>query len=178
MFEIEALLFAGLLFVLRVVNYSISTMRLVFIARNSLSLSAVAAFLEALIFAVVMASVVTDLSNLLNLGAYCLGAAVGSYTGMRLEARFITSYRTVNIVCQEKGREIAKALRDAGFGVTETSGHGRDGEVTILRSTAPRRSMPAVMKIINEINPDAFIEVEEARALRRGWIPGGPPRRG
>jgi len=94
----EALSLAALLFGLRVVNYTISTIRLVFIGRSQRALAAALAFLEALIFAITMASVVTDMSNLSNLIAYCLGAAVGSYVGMVLEARFITHYRTINIV--------------------------------------------------------------------------------
>lgn len=173
----DALLLALLLFSLRVVNYAISTIRLVFIGRDMRFLSAVTAFLEALIFAVVMASVVTDLSNWLNLGAYCFGAAVGSYVGMWLEARFVISYSTVTIITPNHSQEIAQALRDAGYGVTITQGEGRDGAVTLIRSSAMNRDVPRLIKVARSISDTAFIDVEAARALSRGWIPGGPPRR-
>lgn len=175
--SVGALLFALLLFTLRVINYAISTIRLVFIARNMRLLAAGMAFLEALIFAVVMASIVQEIDNLLNLGAYCLGAAGGSYVGMWLESRFVVSYSTVTIITREKGQEIAEALREGKFGVTLTQGEGRDGPVTILYSSTVNKDIPFLMDIVETINASAFIEIESARKLSRGWIPGGPPRR-
>lgn len=169
--------FALLIFVLRVFNYSISTIRLVFIGRDYRLPAAGIAFVEALIFALVMSQVLRDVTYLPNLFAYCLGASVGSYLGQYLEARFIVSYSTVTIIMQEKGEQLANALRAANFGVTRTKGEGRDGEVDILRSTSVNRDLPILKKIINEIQPEAFVEIEAARALSRGWIPGGPPRR-
>lgn len=169
--------YALLIFVLRVVNYAISTMRLVFIARNMKVRAAITAFFEALIFAVVIAGVVSDLQNVINLTAYCLGAAVGSYVGMWLEGRFIVSYTTVTIITREKGQAIANLLREHGYGVTLTRGEGRDGPVDVLRSSTISRDVPHMNDLIKKLNPDAFIETESARSLTRGWIPGGPPRR-
>lgn len=169
----EALLFAGLIFTLRVINYAISTVRLVFIARNQRLLAAALAFVEAFVFAVVMARVVSDLSNMVNLFAYCIGASVGSYVGMAIEERFVKSYSTVTVITHELGHQIACRLRDSGYGVTVTHGEGRDGAVDILRSSATSRDVPGMIRIVRAINPDAFIEIEQARALLRGWLPNG-----
>lgn len=173
----DAIVLALILFCLRVFNYSISTIRLVFIARGRRLLSAMLAFIEALIFAVVMASVVADLRNLANLLSYCMGAAVGSYVGMTLEAHLITSYSTINVVVSEHGKAIADALRAKGFGVTVTHGEGRDGQVDIIQSSANNRTVPLAMETIRAIHPDAFVQVQTTNTLQRGWIPGGPPRR-
>lgn len=173
----EAIIAAGLIFILRVINYSISTLRLVFITRGRRILAAGLAFLEAFIFAVVMAQVVTDLNNLPNLFAYCMGAACGSYTGMMLETRFIRSYSSVHIIAQERGYEIADALRAGGYGATLTVGEGRDGAVTIVRSVTSNRDVSNLMQIVRDTQPDAFVEVEQVRPVQRGWIPGSPPRR-
>jgi uncharacterized protein YebE (UPF0316 family) len=177
MLTIEGLLFAGLIFVLRVLNYAISTVRMVAISRQQRWLSASLAFLEAMIFAVVIANIVNDLDNLVNLMAYCLGAAAGGWVGMALESRFITSYMTVNIITSNKGHDIAMALRDKGYGVTETVGEGRDGPVTMLRSIVVSRDVPNVLKVSRAIDNSAFIAVEEARAIQRGWLRSGLHRR-
>jgi uncharacterized protein YebE (UPF0316 family) len=169
----EPWLFAALIFVLRVINYAISTIRLVFIARNRRFLAAMLAFVEAFVFAVVMARIVSDLSNILNLFAYCIGASVGSYVGMAIEERFVTSYSTLTVITPEFGEQIACRLRDCGYGVTMTQGMGRDGAVDILRSSVSSRDIPAIMTTIRTIYPEAFIEVEQARALVRGWLPNG-----
>lgn len=170
MLTLDALLFAALIFVLRVTNYAISTVRTVVTARQQRLVSASLAFIEALVFAVVIAKVVNDLDNVLNLFAYCLGASVGSYLGMILESRFIISYVSVNIITGENGHEIAVTLRDQGFGVTEHLGEGRDGIVTILRSVINKRDVQRVMKTARDVDPKAFISVEEARAIQSGWL--------
>lgn len=176
-FSTGTLVLALVIFALRVFNYAISTLRLVFIARGMKVLSAVLAFVEGLIFAVVISQVVTDLSNLTTLLAYCLGAAGGSYLGMELEARLITSYSTVTIIARQAGTTIADALRDNNYGATVTHGEGRDGHVTIIRSSTVNKDLPALIDTVNGINSDAFIEVDATRTIRRGWLPGGPPHR-
>lgn len=173
---IEGLLFAGALFALRVINYAVGTVRLVFITRSRRIFAAALAFVEALIFAVVMASVVADLRNVLNLMAYCFGAAVGSYVGMVIEARLVTSYSTVQIITKQYGAQIAALLRDKGYGVTETTGRGRDGEVNILRTSINNRQVSDVLGAVAQVDPQAFIEVEAASTLQRGWVPGMPHR--
>lgn len=173
----ETIAFALLIFGLRILNYAISTIRLVFIGRGFKLWTSIIAFFEALIFAVVIAKVVSDLGDLPNLIAYCMGAAVGSYAGMWLEAKFITSYSTITIITHEKGKIIADALRESNYGVTVSKGEGRDGAVDIVRSSCVNKDIPLLISTVQMINPDAFIDIEATRTVHRGWIPGGPPRR-
>jgi len=168
----ETLALATLIFGLRVLNNSISTIRLITLARQQRFITAFLGFFEALIFAVTVAWVVTDLTNLLNMFAYCFGFSVGGFVGMWLESRLITSYSIVNIFANQKGHEIAQALRSHGFGVTETLGEGLKGEVTMLRSVVTRRDLARVMDIVQNAQPDAFVAVEEARTVARGYISG------
>lgn len=176
-FTPEVIAFAALIFGLRVFNYSISTMRLVFIGRGMRFWAAFIAFFEALIFAVVIARVVQDLGNFMSLLAYCLGASVGSYVGMWLETKFIVSYSTVTIITHHDGANIADALRSYNYGVTVTKGEGRDGQVDIIRSTTVNKDIALLVSIVQDINHNAFIDVEGVRTPYRGWIPGGPPRK-
>lgn len=169
----EELLIALAIFGLRVVNYAISTLRMVSIARNQRIASSIMATLEALIFAVVLANIVNDLENLVNLFAYCAGAAAGNYVGMALETRLIKGFAIVNIFSSNTSQEIATALREAGYGVTATLGEGRDGAVLTLRSVINKREVNRLTKIVQKISPSAFIAVEEARSVQRGWLGTG-----
>lgn len=165
-------------FILRIVNNALTTIRFVAIARGQNTLSAVLAVFESLIFAFTIANVVSDLTDPFMLGAYCLGFGIGSYLGLWLEQRFVRAFFTVNIITRDQGHEIALALREAGFGVTETTGEGRDGAVTMLRATVDRRDSRRVVDITRAINPEAFIAMEEARSIRQGHFrkSGGVPR--
>jgi uncharacterized protein YebE (UPF0316 family) len=165
-----ALLTALTIFILRVFNNGIGTMRLILMARQQRLLTVILAFFEALTFAVTVAGVATDLTNTLNLFAYCAGFAVGNYVGMAIESRFIVSYVSANVIAKEKGDEIAAALRTHGYGVTTHEGEGLRGTVTVIRSVLQRRDVTRFMEIVGEVDQDAFISVEEARSIKRGTI--------
>ncbi len=169
-FSLDALLLAGLIFALRILNTGIGTIRLVIVTRQQRLLAAFLAFFEALLFAVTISGVAADLNNIMNLMAYCLGFSVGNYVGMVIERRFITSFMTVNVICSNRGHEIATALRESGYGVTETVGEGKDGAVTMLRSVVVNREVPKLLNIIRSTHAEAFVAVEEARAVHRGWV--------
>src|SRR5262245_12390356 len=102
----DALLLAFFIFVLRIVNSALGTVRVIVTVHQHRWLASLVAFVESLIFAVVFANVVNDLTNFLNLMAYCGGFALGNYLGMLIEQRYITSYMTATIIVHEKGREI------------------------------------------------------------------------
>ncbi|MBI5667569.1 MAG: DUF2179 domain-containing protein [Chloroflexi bacterium] len=167
---LEGLAFAIFLFGLRILNNAIGTVRVILITRGQRFLAAVLAFIEALIFAIVFANVVSDLSNIFNLLAYCLGFSIGGYVGMAIESRFITSYVIATIITQAHGHHLATALRERGFGVTESVGEGRDGMVIMLRSVIARRDISDVLQTVREVQPDAFVSIEEARAIQHGWV--------
>jgi uncharacterized protein YebE (UPF0316 family) len=169
----DTLLIAVLIFVLRVINSGIGTIRLILLARQQRTLTVILAFFEALTFAITVAGVVTDLRNVFNLLAYCGGFATGAYIGMTIEARYITSYVVVNIISALHGHRIAVALREQGYGVTETIGEGLNGTVSVLRSIVNRRDVPGVIEIVSQQHPEAFVSVEEARSVQHGWLRRG-----
>ena len=71
--DTDVLLTAGGIFLLRVVGNMITTFRLVLIVRGQKLPSTIMAALEALVFALALGSVVSNLGNVWNLTAYCVG---------------------------------------------------------------------------------------------------------
>ncbi|MEO1644068.1 MAG: DUF2179 domain-containing protein, partial [Chloroflexota bacterium] len=153
----QTIAFAMLIFSLWVFNYAISTIRLVFVGRGMRVRSAV------------IANVVSEINDALNLFAYCLGAAGGSYVGMWLESKFIVSYSTVTVIVKDSGALIADALREGNYGVTVSKGEGRDGSVDIIRSTTTNKQIPLLISIVQSENPDAFIDIEASRTPTACW---------
>jgi len=172
----ETLLLALFLFALRVINSAVGTLRLILMARGMRIMTAILGFLEALIFAYVTASVVTDFTNLPNLIAYCGGFSIGIWVGMEIETRFVVNYVKVNVIASQQGHEIATTLREIGHGVTEVQGAGGKGEVIMLNSVVKRRDVPGLLNSVYAINPNAFVTLEEARGVQHGWMRNGAPR--
>ena len=167
---LEEALLVILIFCLRATNNMLSTVRIITMTYGRRWLAVVLSFIESLIFAFTASVVLTDFDNIPKLLAYAGGFAVGGYLGMELEGRFITGYMTVNVITNNGGHDIALALRGEKFGVTETVGEGKEGEVIMLRSVIERHHVPDVMNTIQQVNPDAFVTVEEARAVHQGWL--------
>jgi uncharacterized protein YebE (UPF0316 family) len=168
--DADVLLGAGGIFVLRVVGNMITTLRLITIMRGQRFVSTFLAIFEALIFAVALGSVVSNLDNLWNLSAYCLGYAAGGYLGMLVEHQFIQRYVSVNIISPAQWHEIATAIRAAGFGATEIIGQGIRGDVGTVRVVVGHRDVGRVLKLVQSIDPDAFVTTDELRAISRGYF--------
>ncbi len=174
---LEAVALALAIFGLRLINNAISTVRLVVLNRDQRLLATVLAVFESLIFALSLGPVLADLSNILNLAAYCGGYAIGGYVGQVIEAHFVTAFMTVNVIVPGRARTIADSLRQRGFGVTETVGEGASGVVTTLRSVVNRQDVGSLISVVRHEHPDAFVTVEEARAVQRGWLRAARPAR-
>jgi uncharacterized protein YebE (UPF0316 family) len=158
------------IFALRLLNNSIGTINVIATVRQQRLLAAVLSFVESLIWVIAVASIIKDLANWVYLVAYCGGFALGSTVGIMIEARFVASYVNATIIAQAKGPEIAAALRHRGYGVTVSTGEGRDGAVTLLHSTLARRDMPDLLRVIHTVNAQAFVSVEPVRTVEQGRL--------
>ena len=126
---ISPLLLPIFIFILRVLNNAVGTVRVIAMNRNQRILGFSLASLESLLFAYTAGMVITDLNNIANLVAYMLGFAVGGYVGMWIEGRFLNLFNIVDIVADDQvAHTIAVELRDDGHGVTEMHGEGARGD--------------------------------------------------
>lgn len=159
------------IFILRVLNNAIGTVRVIVMNSNNRALGFALASLESLLFAYTAGMVIVDLDNIPNLTAYVLGFAVGGYVGMYIEHRFLNVFNVVEIIADEPiAHQIAQALRAESHGVTEMHGEGAHGHILQLRVVAHHRDVAAVIAIAREIKPNCFITVEESRFIRGGWV--------
>lgn len=161
---------ALLVFVARVLNVTISTLRTLMMTRGRKLLAAFLGFFEALLFALIISQVVQNLDNVWNLVGYSAGFSVGILLGLEIEGWLAVGYATVNVVSSFKAHDVAEAIRQAGFGATESRGFGSESEVGLVRAVVPRREIEAVSKIVSEVDPASFVTIEDTAAVRRGHL--------
>ncbi|HET89339.1 MAG TPA: DUF2179 domain-containing protein [Chloroflexi bacterium] len=129
-------------------------------------------FFTALVYVVAIGRVVSNLDNLWNVLAYCSGVAVGTLVGMAWEQRMALGFAEVRFISAQKSDALADALRQAGFGVTEFYGHGRERAVGIVEAFVPRKNVGAVLDIAEAVDPKSVATVTDARLVQRGyWDP-------
>ena len=168
-FTVESLLGALLIFVLRIGDMSLDTIRVLFVVRGRKGLAWVLGFFQALIFVVAISSVLSNLNNLFNVLGYAAGFATGNVVGMLIEERMALGHIHLTIYSSTRGAAVAEALRKDGFGVTEVAGRGKDGTVSVLHCSVLRKKVDAVETIVLEEDPGAFITTSDVRQVRRGF---------
>ena len=171
---------ALLIFCLRIIDVSCDTMRVIFAIRGKRVIAASLGFIQALVWIFAVANAVKHLNSVLHVLGYAGGYAMGTYIGVSLERMIAYGVATVRIVTKRAGLGIAAALREQGYGVTESHGVGRDGAVDVLNSVVQRRHLDDVLAVVTALDEEAFVTVEEPRVLLGGsiatreWAVGGP----
>jgi len=164
-----------LIFCLRVTDVSMATVRVLLIVRNAKWLVPIIGFFEVTLWVFAVSAVVQNLTSTFHLIGYAGGFATGNFVGMLIEERLALGLATMRTMVKQGGAELAAALRDAGFAVTEQTGRGRDGEVEVLYSVISRRKVAPYVDVVERLAPDSFLVVDEPRAVRGGFM---FPRRG
>lgn len=163
---------ALLIFCLRIIDVSCDTMRVLFAIRGKRPIAGLLGFVQALVWIFAVGSAVKHLDSWLHIIGYAAGYATGTMVGITIERAVAYGLSTVRIVSQHGGVEIAEALRERGYGVTEIAGYGRAGRVEIVNSVVQRAHLDEVLGIVDRWDPAAFVTVDEPKILRGGSIAG------
>jgi uncharacterized protein YebE (UPF0316 family) len=158
-----------LIFGLRTVDLTLSTLRMLSIVRGRRAPAWILGLVQAILFVAGIAGVLGNLQNPLNLIAYAVGFATGSVLGIMIEAWLAPGHSLLRITSAKRGSTILEVLHGEGRGATEISGQGRLGMVSLILCSVPRRHIDRVKQTVVETDPEAFITVEHVRQLRGGW---------
>ena len=161
----------------RVLDMSLSVLRMVFAIRGQKVAAGLIGFIESLLWVVAVGAALQFLDSPLHLLGYCGGFALGNVVGIWVEEKLAFGNLKVQILSPHVGIEIGEALREASFGATEWLGQGRDGRVEVLSVICPRNRFRELEHIVNTIDDTAMVVAGELRAIRRGWIGGRGRRR-
>jgi len=159
-----------IIFCLRIVDVSLSTVRMLLAVKGIKLVAPLIGFFEVLIWILAVGTAIRHLDSPLHLIGYAGGFATGTFVGLKIEEKMALGMATIRVVSRYGGVELAEALRDRGFGVTEFSGQGREGKVEVVDAVLRRRDLPAVLREVDMWDPDAFVTIQEPRAIRRGWL--------
>ena len=165
----QAFLGAGLIFLLRVTDMALDTLRVLMVMRGKKGIAWVLGFFQSAIFILAISSVLTHLDNPLNVIGYAAGFATGNVVGMWIEERLAIGHVNITVVSSRRGSAIADHLRAKGFAVTEIPARGKDGMVSLLTCSVLRKNVADVRNLVNEIDAEAFITAEDVRPVRRGF---------
>ncbi|HET8985195.1 MAG TPA: DUF5698 domain-containing protein [Trueperaceae bacterium] len=169
--SLPLVLSALLIFLMRIADVSLGTLRIGFLVRGKRRLAGLFGFFESLIWLFAAAQVLSNLDSVWKFIAYAAGYAVGTMMGVSIERWLAMGTSLMRVVSTIDTPETSVALREAGYYVTELNAKGRDGDVRVSFTVLPRRREQAALKLITTINPTAFVTFEATTATRPHAVP-------
>ena len=158
-----------LIFLMRTGDMSLSTLKVLFVARGQRGVTWLIALFQALLYLAGISGVISNLGQPLNLLAYALGFATGTVIGMLIEGRIASGHSLVRITSPARGAAILSELHQADLGATEFPAAGREGTVSVIYSFVPRRKVEEAVQIARAQDPEAILSVVDVRSLSGGW---------
>lgn len=164
----------ALVFLARVTDVTLGTMRIIFTSRGKRHLAPLLGFVEVFIWVSVISEITRGAHNFIAYLAYAAGFATGTYIGMFIENKLAIGMLVVRAIVPNHVQELTKALSDKGYGVTRVDAHGSQGPVNLVYTIVQRKNLPEVADIIQKAYPNAFFTVEELRSAEHGVFPPSP----
>jgi uncharacterized protein YebE (UPF0316 family) len=158
-----------LVFLLRISDVTLGTIRTVTIVKGYIGLSMVLGFCEVSIWIIVISQVISRIGeSWLLIFAFAGGFAAGNGIGILIERKLALGLAVVRMVSQGNGTTIADALRAQDLTVTTFAGEGSDGQVTLVYLAGPRRAIQPALRTARSIDPDLFYVIEPAHESNHG----------
>jgi len=168
----EVLLWSLIIFLARVTDVAMGTIRVQFIVRRKKILAAAIGFVEVLIFILIVSRVIQDIQHWPYVLAYAGGFAVGTLLGIYLSEKLSQRAMQTTVICNGSQANMEAALREAGFALTRYEGIGRDGPVAVLDVVCTARRLPQLLQVVKATDPKAFFYTQELSALQGGYVLG------
>jgi uncharacterized protein YebE (UPF0316 family) len=141
----------ALIFIARIMDVSLDTVRIIFINRNLRYYAAVIGFFEVLIWLMVIRQIFQNLGNPVCFIAYAAGFAAGNFVGINIENRISIGKVIIRIITRVEADDLIAFLRSAGYGLTIIDAEGATGPVKVIFSIVERSDIDHMARMIRLI---------------------------
>ena len=160
-----------LIFLARVTDVSMDTMRILFISRGKKTIAPFLGFVQVMIWLLAIRQIFLNLSNVACYVAYAGGFATGTWVGILLEEKLAIGFQMIKVITRQNATELIEFLKSQGFSITSVDGFGATGKVNIIYTIVKRQDIHNVIKSITRFNPKAFYTIEDIRTVSTANLP-------
>ncbi len=155
----------------RIIDVTLGTIRTLLTVKGKRLIASIVGFVEATIwFLIVKEALSTGNSSLWVVFAYAGGYAIGTYLGGLISNKIIRSNFCVQAIISQKNKKLVKILREEGYGVSVVDAKGHKSTKYMLFIEINHKSFKHLKELIMEMEPNAFIFVNETKHLENGFI--------
>ena len=157
----------------KILEVTISTIRIVLINRGERLKGMFLAFFEILLWLFVTGTVLAGFQqDIIRCFIFALAFASGNYLGSWLEDKLAFGLCSIQVIVpqSDKSQELAIKLREQNFALTTIEGKGKDGERELMFLHIKRKRIRQAVEIIKENLENAVIVVNDVKVLHGGFI--------
>lgn len=162
-----------LIFVSRLADVSLATLRHIFVSKGYKTLVPVLGFFEVLIWLIAIRQIFSNVDNIACYIAWAGGFSAGTYLGMYIEEKLALGMQIIRIITHERTDELIEAFKKYQQGVTIVDGQGAIGPVKVIFTVVRRTTKDEIIRLIHEHSPDAFYSVEDVKSSSHGFFKNG-----
>ncbi|WP_319524476.1 DUF5698 domain-containing protein [uncultured Desulfosarcina sp.] len=168
MVDTQILLTGVLVFLARICDVSIGTIRTIVTVQGRTAIAFVLAIFEITIWVTVAGTVINQIKDQpLLVVFYAFGYATGNVVGIMVERKLAFGTTILRIITRTAGEEMAAHLREKGQPVTVFNGEGMQGPVHELYIACRRRDLKWILPEVRQIDPKLFYVIEQARDMSK-----------
>jgi uncharacterized protein YebE (UPF0316 family) len=168
MLEFSTLITGILIFLARICDVSLGTVRTIVTVQGRGVVAFFLAIFEILIWITVISTVVQKVASQPILALfYALGFATGNLVGIAVERKIALGFMVLRVFTRHAGAALTERLREMGQPVTVFRGEGMRGPVDELYIACRRRDLPRILAIVQAEEPESFFITEMARDVNR-----------
>lgn len=160
-----------LIFFAKIIEVSLTTVRIVLITRGEKFYGSIIGFFEVLIWLYVISTVLVGISeHPFKMLIYALGFSCGNYVGCILEEKLALGLITINAIVSEKdGKTLAEILRIENVGVTTIDAEGLKESKKMLILHVKRKRKSEILNLIQNSHINAVISLMDTKTIYGGY---------
>ncbi|MDD3052632.1 MAG: DUF2179 domain-containing protein [Candidatus Cloacimonetes bacterium] len=160
-----------LIFLSRIVDVTLGTIRIIFVSKGLKYLAPMIGFFEVLIWLTAMSQIMQNLNSPINYIAYASGFAAGNFVGIYLENKLAVGVTLIRIITAKNADSLIGELVKKGYRVTHTSALANGVESEIIFMPVRRKEISTILALIEENNPNALYTIEDVRSISKRSLP-------
>jgi uncharacterized protein YebE (UPF0316 family) len=154
-----------LIFMARVTDVSINTLRFMFMMNGKKNIVPILGFFEALIWLLAIGQIFQNVDNPLSYLAYAGGFATGTYVGMTLDEKLALGRVLVRVITPKPMPTLLEFMKEKNYRFTNVGGEGRYGKVNLLFTVMKRDQLQEFIAMVKATDEKAFYTIESVKRV-------------
>lgn len=154
-----------LIIILRVLDVSLGTVRVITINKGMRALSSGIGFFEILVWLFAAQTVLNNMDNAVWFVAYAVGFALGTYIGIVISDKLSLGKVLVRVITKNDPIELIEQLKKHKFRLTAAKTENDFSSGQLILSVIESKQLPKYLELVHTYNPKAFYSVEDVRKV-------------